>query len=201
MSPANADAVARLWESADGRGALLPVDREIIASSGSMRALIVDLAFSDDPGDELFDACAVLGRLIGGHHGSPTLAASTIDHACAAIGAIDPPWLEPARAATIEGFADALLERERTLARQAWEYPRCAVPIGDATLAIAASHPSDDPEILDDWAARVARSAALDGYRSAFVGGPGAARGALADALRLVGIDVRSPEVRDPGNP
>jgi hypothetical protein len=198
MSPADAQAVARTWESADTRAAVLPADREIISSSASIRGLIVELAMADNPGDELFDACAVLGRLIGGHHGSPTLAASTIDHACTAIGAIDPPWLAPARAATIEGFARALLDREHTQARQAWEYPRCGVPIGGARLAIAASYPSDDPEMLDDWAARVARSAALDGYRSAFVEGPAAARRALVDALRLVGIGIRSSDERDP---
>jgi hypothetical protein len=73
-----------------------------------------------------------------------------------------------------------------------WEYPSCAVPLGQAGLAIAAGHPSDDEEILAAWAARVAKAAALAGIRRAVISGGEAATAALVDALTLVGIEVNS---------
>ena len=57
-------------------------------------------------------------------------------------------------------------------------------------IAIAAGFPSDDPELLREWAAHVAKGAALLGVRQAFIAGPDAARAAVADALDLVGIEV-----------
>jgi hypothetical protein len=125
--------------------------------------------------------------------GSPTLASATLDHAREALGAPAAPWLPAARAAVAEGFAAQLVEDARRDAMQAWEFPSCAVPLGEAAMAIAAGHPSDDDEVLAGWAARVAKTAALKGIRRAVVSGHEPARAALLDALGLVGIEVHEP--------
>jgi hypothetical protein len=57
-------------------------------------------------------------------------------------------------------------------------------------IAIAAGLPSDDPETIGEWAAHVAKAAALRGVRQAFVEGPDAARVAVEDALDVVGIEI-----------
>jgi hypothetical protein len=190
MSETNRDAVVDTWCARDRARAVLPADRAIVDGSMAPRALVVDLVLSGDPEDELYDACGVLGRLIAQRAGSPTLAASTMDHAAEALGVPRATWLEPARAAVAEGFADALADEARREAAQAWEYPRCAVPLGGSAIAIAAGHPSDDQEVLAAWAARVARAAALEGVRRATIAGPDAARAALVEALGVVGIET-----------
>jgi hypothetical protein len=68
------------------------------------------------------------------------------------------------------------------------------VPLGQAALAIAASHPSDDDEVVAAWAGRVAKGAAFAGIRRAVVAGNERACAALVDALTLVGVEVhRAP--------
>jgi hypothetical protein len=173
---------------------VLPADREVIDGLRSIRALVVDLAISNGAGDELYDACAVLGRLIAELGGSPTLASSTIEHVCIALAAGDAPWAAPARAALAEGFAAALVESVRREAMHEWDFPSCAVPLGGATLAIAAGHPSDDDEVLAAWAARVAKAAALKGVRCALVAGNERARAAVVEALTFVGIETKTGE-------
>jgi hypothetical protein len=196
-SPPDAPATALIaWCESDRSLAVLPADREIIESSMALRALILDLAVSSSSGppeDELYDACAMLGRLIAERHGSPTLASVTLDHASLALGSRGAPWIPAARAAVVEGFAAALVEGARSEALRSWEFPRCTVPLRDAagegpTIAIAANYPSDDTEAVAEWAAGVAQAAALGGIRKAFVSG--GARGALIDALGIVGIKV-----------
>jgi hypothetical protein len=191
------DAVVAAWSARDRARAVLPADREIVDGSAAVRALIVDLVLAGGPEDELYDACAVLGRLIAQRGGSPTLASATLDHAADALDARSAPWLVPGRAAVAEGFAATLVEDARREAMHAWEYPSCAVPLGQAALAIAAGHPSDDDEVLAAWAARVAKAAALAGVRRAVVSGGELACAALVDALTLVGIEVnRAPQTR-----
>jgi hypothetical protein len=189
---ANRDAVVTAWCDKDRARAVLPADREIIEASGALRALIVDQALAADPGDELYDACAMLGRMVAQRGGSPTLASVTLDHAREALGAHPAPWLAAARAAVAEGFAARLVEDARRDAMQTWEFPSCTVPFGEAAIAIAAGHPSDDDEVLAAWAARVAKAAALKGIRRAVVSGNERARAALLDALGLVGIEVHA---------
>jgi hypothetical protein len=184
------DAVVSVWCQQDGARAVLPVDHKIIANSTSVRALIVDLARSAEPEDELYDACAVLGRLIGQEGGSPTLASATMDSACGALGVDGPTWLAPARSAVVEGFAQALIDATRSESALAWEFPGCSVPLGDGAIAIAAGYPSDDVEALDAWAARVAKSAALTGVRRVIVAGPEDPRRTLTEALGVIGIEV-----------
>jgi len=185
------DAILTAWCDSDRLGAVLPSDHRIGDASTSLRALIVDLALSGGPDDEIYDACAVLGRLIAQRGGSPTLASLTIDHACEALGLRDAHWMAPARSAVAEGFAMALTEEARREAARGWEFPCCAVAIGEGALAFAAGHPSDDDEVLTAWAARVANAAALQGVRLAIVAGPEQPRAALAEALFVVGIEAR----------
>ncbi len=197
MITISGDAVVQGWCELDSARAVLPVDRVIIASSTSLRALIVDLVRSADQEDELYDACAVLGRLIGQERGSPTLASLTMDNACDALGAGAAAWLAPARSAVAEGFAQALIDATRAESALAWEFPRCSVPLGNGAIAIAASHPSDDDEALDAWAARVAKSAALEGLRRVIAAGPERPLRALTEALAVMGIDVASCPLYD----
>jgi len=183
-------ALLAAWCERDHARALLPVDHRIIDSTHAARALVVEQLLAATHGRDLYNACAVLGRLIAERGGSPTLAAATIDAAHAALGGGDAPWLAPARAALAEGFAAARLEDARREAGAAWDFPRCAVDVGDGAIAIAAGFPADDGEALAAWASRVAHGASLAGARRAIVSGGDAARAALADALHLAGIEV-----------
>jgi hypothetical protein len=185
------DALVFAWCQSDLTRAVLSADRKVIDDSTTVRALIADLVLTDGPADELYDACAVLGRMMAQRGGSPTLASATLDHAADALGAHNAPWVVAARAALAEGFASALIEAAQRNAMEAWEFPSCAVALGEAALAIAAGHPSDDDEVLAAWAARVAKNAALRGIRRAVVAGGERACAALVDALYLVGIEVQ----------
>jgi hypothetical protein len=190
-------AIVETWSDKDRALAVLPADREIVDASGNTRSLIVELVLAGGSEDELYDACAVLGRMIAQRRGSPTLASATLDHAAQSLEARAAPWLVPARAALAEGFAATLIEDAQRQAMQAWEFPSCVVPLGQAALAVAAGHPSDDDEIISAWAGRVAKSAALAGVRRAVVSGSERACAALVDAMTLVGIDVHeAPEAR-----
>jgi hypothetical protein len=184
------DAIVAAWSAKDRTRAVLPADRAVVEASGAIRALIVDLVLAGGPEDELYDAAAVLGRLIAQRGGSPTLASATLDHAADVLEARNAPWLVPARAAVAEGFSATLVENAALEAMRTWEFPSCAVPLGHAGLAICAGHPSDDDEVLAAWAARVAKASALAGVRRAVVSGGERASAALVDALGLVGIEV-----------
>jgi hypothetical protein len=190
MSQTDREAIVSDWCARDRARCVLAADREIVDASTAVRALIVDLARAEDAEDELYDACAVMGRLIAQRQGSPTLASATLDHACEAMSAPSPPWLVPARAALAEGFAAALIESVRAEDVRSWEFPACTVPLGEAAVAITAGHPSDDDEVLAAWAGRVAKGAAAKGVRRAVVAGNDRARAAVVDALALVGIEV-----------
>jgi hypothetical protein len=185
--------ILRAWADKDRARAVLPADREIVEAAESPRALIVERAMTEGAEDELYDACLMLGRLVAQRGGSPTFASSMLEHAAEALGTRSAHWLPAARAAVAEGFVAATVEAARNEAMQSWEFPSCVVPLGEAALAIAAGHPSDDEEVLAAWAARVAKAAALSGVRRAVVAGGERARAALIDALGLVGIEVHAP--------
>jgi hypothetical protein len=192
MSPTDRDAVVAEWCNRDRARCVLAADREIVDASTGVRALIVDLAATGGAEDELYDACAVMGRLIVQRGGSPTLASATLDHACEAMSTPSATWLVPARAALAEGFAAALIESVRAEDMRSWEFPACAVLLGEAAVAVTAGHPSDDDEVLAAWAGRVAKGAAAKGIRRAVVAGNDRARAAVVDALALVGIEVHT---------
>ncbi len=191
--PTERAALVAAWCELDRNAGVLPADREIVDASRSMRTVIADFASAGGTDEEIYDTCALLGRFIAVHGGSPTLASRTIDHAGIVFDAVDAAWVVPARAAVAEGFTYALLEKVQHEALRSWEFPRCAVGLPDEAIAIAAGYPSDDPEELREWAARVAKAAALQGIRRAHVAGPDAARDAVLDALDLVGIAVAGP--------
>jgi hypothetical protein len=185
------------WAEADRARAVLPADREIIDASASLRGLIVDLLMTRGEADELYDACSMLGRLIASRGGSPTFASATLDGASEALGTPGATWLVPARATVVESFSAALAESARREADQGWEFPSCAVPLGQAGVAIAAGLPSDDDEQIAAWAARVAKAAALAGIRRAVVSGNERACAAVLDALALVGIEAQqTPQMK-----
>jgi hypothetical protein len=193
MSLTDRDAIVAEWCNRDRARSVLAADREIVDASTGLRALVVDLATTGGAEDELYDACAVLGRLIAQRGGSPTLASATLDHACEAMSTpTSATWLVPARAALAEGFAAALIESVRAEDMRSWEFPACAVLLGEAAVAVTAGHPSDDDEVLAAWAGRVAKGAAAKGIRRAVVDGNDRARAAVVDALALVGIEVHA---------
>ena len=185
------------WVEADRRRAVLPADREIIEASASLRGLIVDVLLARGDPDELYDACAMLGRLIASRGGSPTFASATLDGVSEALRTPGASWLVPARATIVESFSAALAEDARREADRGWEFPSCAVPLGEAAVAIAAGLPSDDDEQIAAWAARVAKAAALSGVRRAVVSGGQAACAAVLEALALVGIEAQqTPQMK-----
>ena len=183
-------AIVEAWCARDRETAVGRADREVVDASTALRALVVDLALPGGPDEELYDACARLGRLVAERGGSPSLAALTIDHACDAMGMRGAAWAGPAGAAVVEGFTATVVEATRREALAAWEYPRCSVRLGKGVVAIAAGHPSDDEEVLAAWAGRLARAAALDGARRVIVQGDERARAALVEAMGVAGVET-----------
>jgi hypothetical protein len=90
------------WCARDVEGAL-PGDRAVIDATRAARALVVDRLQAGADGD-LFNACAVLGRLFADLGGSPTLAAGTIDGARWVLPDLAERTARTARAALMEGF-------------------------------------------------------------------------------------------------
>jgi hypothetical protein len=177
------------WCELDRARALVPADRAAIDATLAARALVVESVLSGAERD-LYNACAVLGRLLAEHGASPTFAAGTIDGAQAVLAPEESriDWLVPARAAVAEGFVARLRERAAEEARARWEYPRCAVRVDERTVALAAGHPEDDADALDAWAERVALGCNKAGVKRAIVAGPERATEALVSALASVGI-------------
>jgi hypothetical protein len=196
-SSTRADALATSWCARDHARAFLQSDHEVIESTTTVRALIVEHLLSrhgnDEPRSErdLFNAFGVLGRLVATRGGSPSLAALTVDGAWEALGhAPQASWVMPARAALAEGFASARRDLARAEATARWEFPTCAVPLHDGIVAIAAGFPDEDEDALAAWAARVASAAALAGTRRVVIAGPPAARAALAETLGVAGVEL-----------
>jgi hypothetical protein len=190
MLPRDRDALVDAWCDLDRRAAVLEADREIVDASRPVRAVIAGFALAGGSDEEIYDACASLGRLIAQRRGSPTLASVTIDHAADALDLRPAAWLGPGRAAVAEAFTRVLLEGAHQEALESWGFPRCAVPLPGGGLAVAAGFPSEDPELLAEWAARIAHASALGGVRQAFVAGPASARAAVEDAFGVVGITI-----------
>lgn len=185
----------RIWADADDARAIHPDDHRAVRATEPARALVVELATaaSSDRRD-LFTAFATLGRLLFEAGATPSLASATVDGARCALAAIehalDAETSTSARASLAEGYASALLASEREVARRAWEWPACVVPLDEDTCAITAGHPEGEGDALSGWAGRVAARAAKAGFRRAVVSGGRAARAELESALRLAGIEV-----------
>jgi hypothetical protein len=187
-SPVDRDSALRAWGEAERRAALIPADQAAVDATGAVRATILDFALRGGQDEELYDACAVYGRLLAEGGGSPSLAATSIDRACNVLGQPSPSWATPARAAMAEGFGRAREEVARNATYASWDFPAPAVRLDGSTIAIAASHPSDDDETLAAWAGNAARAAAFDGVRRVVVSGRERPRAALAEALAIAGI-------------
>jgi hypothetical protein len=179
------------WREHDAARAIHPTDRDAIRATEAARALVVELF--DRPARDLYNACALLGRLLADVGASPSLAVSTIDGLARALSdtktAFDDARISPARASVAEGYVSALREGERENANATWAYPACAVVLDDETAAIAAGYP-DDGDGLSDWAAKIASKLSKAGTRTAIVGGNERAKQELGEALKLVGIRV-----------
>jgi hypothetical protein len=199
------DELVDAWCARDRTSAFLPEDNAVIDATKGPRALIVDHVLTPSRDErvlkDLFHACAVLGRIFAERGGSPTLAASTIDGACEVMPELDAATARAARAALAEGFAAARAEEARVEASARWDFPRCAVPLEDSAIAIAAGYPEDDEDALAAWASRVANGVARAGYRRAVLAGNDRACVALEDALSLAGVKVRTTSPPAPLGP
>lgn len=194
----------RVWLESDLSHALHEIDRQTIFDAEALRALILErLVRRDEAPRDLYTACARLGRFFAEAGASPTIASTTLDGAVLALTAmsvaIDAPRIANARASVIEGYASAIREAERGLARRHWEYPACAVRVSDDTATIAAGYPVDDVEasVIADWAARVALGLSRDRIRHVVLQGPSPIATELREALSLVGIQVRTASGED----
>lgn len=208
-TPTLVDRFVEDWCSWDRSHALLRADLEVVESTATLRALAADQLLRSlerenpvGPVDrDLLNAFGLLGRIVGERGGSPTLAAAIVDGARRTLDALDTPtvglrgsqtdapWVMPARAALAEAYAAARRDAARADAATRWEYPRCAVSLDAASVAIAAGYPEDDLDELAAWASRVAQAAAFAGVRKAVVSGSLAAKAALGEALDVAGIE------------
>src|SRR5205814_3130828 len=64
------------WCARAREAAFLSGDRAAIDATAAPRELVVDLVRARAPHADLFHSCAILGRLLAEHDGSPSLAAS-----------------------------------------------------------------------------------------------------------------------------
>jgi hypothetical protein len=192
MRAESTESLVAAWCARDRDAAFLPGDRAAIEATTAPRELIVAHVLANAPHADLFHACAVLGRLLAEHGGSPTLAAGVIDTLAELLPDLPTATARAARSAVAEGFAAARTEATRAEAAARWDFPGCAVPLEDAAVAIAAGFPDDDEDALAAWAARVANGVARAGFRRAILAGGERACAALFDALELAGVKVRT---------
>src|SRR4051812_35545779 len=92
------------WRENDITRAIHPADRDAIRATDAARALVIELF--DRPARDLYNACALFGRLLADAGASPSLAASTIDGAALALrhagASFDETRVAPARASVAE---------------------------------------------------------------------------------------------------
>jgi hypothetical protein len=208
-------AVVDAWCDEDEAHGVLPADREVIAATRSLRALVVASLAADPAVDDrdLLHAFGALGRMMAEGRASPTLAASTVDALLRSGGGhlgsaeLDGArYAMAARAAVVESYLHARLALVQAEAMSAWEYPACAVSLGEQRVAVAAGYPEGDDGLVD-WASRVAQGVALSGARKVVTSGSDRAIDALEVACGIAGIDLearpvaavakaRSPRVR-----
>ena len=188
------DSPVSRWAENDAAHAIHRADRDAVVATEPARALVLELS-TGGPRD-YFNACARLGGLLAAHGASPSLAANTIDGAIRALAdvgiTLDPARVAGARASLVEGYVAGARDAERTEAAARWDYPACAVPLADGTVAIACGHPLDDAEALIAWAGRVVGQLAKARVRRIVLAGPVAAAAEIVSAAELVGIEVAS---------
>ncbi len=157
------DETVDAWCARDLALAFLPADRAAVESTRGPRALVVE-RLREGAGDrDLFHACAVLGRVLAESGASPSLTAGTIDAVRESLPEVGDARTRAARAALFEGYVVARSESALAAAAARWEYPGCAVPLENASVAIAGGFPDEDDDSLAAWAARVASEVARAG--------------------------------------
>ncbi|HVJ88231.1 MAG TPA: hypothetical protein VM580_00405 [Labilithrix sp.] len=186
--------VIAAWAEHDAARALHSADRDAIHATEAARSLVLELFGTPAPARDLFTACARLGALMAEAGASPSLAAGVIDNAARALSEaavpFDPMRVSSARASLIEGYVATIRDIEHAAALTTWEYPSCAIPLGEGVAAIACGYPSDDAEVLAAWATRLAARLVRGKVRCIVVSGPEPATAEVASAAQLVGIDV-----------
>ncbi len=202
------DEIAEAWPSLALKfyeillgAALTPTDHHALARSEAAQALLCEHVAARTEGRDLFHAAASLGRILAHENASPTLTATVLDGLRqAAIDTDAEPWiftrLPALRAALFEAYTAGIRESCRLVAEKAWEWPWCAVRLGNDRYAICAGHPEEDPVVLGEWADRVASSLARAGARGVLVEGSANAKAAIVDALAVAGIAVEKPATR-----
>lgn len=186
-----AEPILAAWREHDVTRAIHATDRDAIRATEAARALVVELF--DRPARDLYNACALLGRLLADAGASPSLVASTIDGLAQALvetkTAFEDARIGPARASVAEGYVSAIRDVAHDHTNATWAYPACVVTLDDETAAIAAGYPADG-DGLSDWAAKIASKLSKAGTRTAVVSGNETAKRELGEALSLVGIVV-----------
>ncbi len=185
------------WAEIDARNALTAADRAILATTEPLRSLVLELLDVPDARD-LWTACARLGALMAEGAASPSLASSVVDSAVVALGengiAVAEARVAPARASLLEGYVRAIRDAEQASGLVHWEYPACAVVLGETRVAIACGFPDHDPEARQAWAARIAKHLVKAKVTDAVLSGNDAARLEVEGALALVGIKLASSD-------
>lgn len=158
------------------------VDHRALASTASLRER---LGAATEVDNDVLYLAAALGRLLAQEGASPTLAATVLE---GLSGLPDAPVL---RATLFEAFVATSRETWSASARSAWEFPACAVDLGEGTFAVAAGLDDDETE-LSEWADRVASGLLKAKAREVVLTGREPARTKLTESLGLVGIPCRS---------
>lgn len=197
MSPVLLTKVLETSVSHDTERAVHPQDHEVLRATEAARSLVLELLASHEDvsrheSRDLFTACARLGGLMAELGASPTLAAGVIDNAVRALASaelrFDRARIAPARASLLEGFVATIREAERTASLRAWEPPSCLVGIEPGVVAVACGYPSDDEELLGEWAARLAIHLVKAKTKRALLTGPKVVVAEVESALALVGV-------------
>src|SRR5690242_7019353 len=106
----SSERVLQAWTEHDRARSIHSADRDAIRATEAARARVVELF--DRPARDLYNACALLGRLLADAGASPSLAATTIDGLARALAetttAFDDSRIAPARASVAEGYVSAV---------------------------------------------------------------------------------------------
>ncbi len=198
-------AAVAVWAEHDFARALHAVDRDVIRATEAARWSVVEHFAPAAPARDLFNACARLGGLMAEAGASPSLAAGTIDSAVRALtdaaAPFEPSRIAAARASLFEGYVARVRDVERASGLAAWEWPACAVPLGEGIVAIACGHPTDDRDALAGWAARIAGKLVKAKIRRVVLSGSDVAKAEIASAIELVGIQVVTELPREIASP
>jgi hypothetical protein len=162
------------------------VDHRALASTASLRER---LAAAEEVDNDVLYLAAALGRLLAQEGASPTLAATVLE------GLSELPSAPVLRATLFEAFMTTSREVWSASARSAWEFPGCAVHLGEGVFAVAAGLDEVDEGELAEWADRVASGLLKAKAREVVLSGREPARTKLAESLGLIGIVCRA----DPG--